>query len=409
LSACSTLFAVHEQQERADQIVVISGIVDTDYQARGPLIVGLLAEGSSGPYLVDHFVAEKPGPWLFGVGPGSYWLAAYEDADADGRYDDEPALRGHRDKPLRVAAGDRLTGIELRIPRQGRFADRNFELADLAARDVADQHTVSLWNLSVAGEVTTLDDPRFDRDIANAGMWRYYDFLLKAEAGVYFLQEYDPDKIPVLFVHGIVGTPRDFTQAIAALDRERFQPWVFYYPSGARLESLATILTQLFVRLRIQYGFERAAVVAHSMGGLVTRQFVLQDYETNGTKVVEAYVTVSSPLGGMAVAGDAVKRSPVVVHSWSGLAPGSDYLDGLFYMDPATRSARRRLPPHIAYHMLFGFHGSSGDGVVAISSQLRLEAQEEARSLRGFDETHTGILSNPAALARLNEILAAVD
>ena len=69
----------------------------------------------------------------------------------------------------------------------------------------------------------------------------------------------------------------------------------------------------------------------------------------------------------------------------------------------------RRLPPHIAYHMLFGFHGSSNDGVVALSSQLRLEAQEEARSLRGYDDTHMGILSDPAALAHLNQILAEVE
>ena len=57
--------------------------------------------------------------------------------------------------------------------------------------------------------------------------------------------------------------------------------------------------------------------------------------------------------------------------------------------------------------MLFGFHGGdSSDGVVALASQLRPEAQEEARSLRGFDATHTGILASPAAAARLGEILA---
>ena len=56
--------------------------------------------------------------------------------------------------------------------------------------------------------------------------------------------------------------------------------------------------------------------------------------------------------------------------------------------------------------MLFGFHGDSGDGVVAIASQLRPEAQEEARSLRGFDATHVGILEDAAAISRVNEILS---
>jgi hypothetical protein len=58
--------------------------------------------------------------------------------------------------------------------------------------------------------------------------------------------------------------------------------------------------------------------------------------------------------------------------------------------------------------MLFGFKGESGDGTVTIASQLRPEAQEEARTLRGFDETHTGIVASPAVAAHLGEILATV-
>jgi len=205
----------------------------------------------------------------------------------------------------------------------------------------------------------------------------------------------------------MAGTPLDFAPLIDALDHTRFQPWVFYYPSGARLESLSALLTQLFVRLRVQYGFKRAAVVAHSMGGLVAREFLLQDYETNAADVVRTFVTISSPLGGMASAGKGVESSPIVVRSWYGLAPGNMYLDGLFYEDPAAKTRRRRLPAAMSYHLLFGFRGSgSNDGIVALSSQLRPEAQEEARSERGFDETHTSILQSSAVAARLNQILA---
>ena len=60
----------------------------------------------------------------------------------------------------------------------------------------------------------------------------------------------------------------------------------------------------------------------------------------------------------------------------------------------------------MAYHMLFGFRGGLERWVGGDASQLRLEAQEEARSERGFDETHMGILRSPFAAARLNEILA---
>jgi pimeloyl-ACP methyl ester carboxylesterase len=406
-SGCSTILAVREQQRRADQNAVISGTVTTDHEPRGPLIVGLLSQDKSGPFLLDHFVTEKPGPWIFAVAPGTYWLGAFEDIDGDGRYDEEPALRPDPKQPIALASGQKLEGVELRIPLQGRFTRDKFTLSDLQARDSADQHHVSVFALSVAGQVTTLADPRFSREVATKGMWQFYDFLLDTRPGIYFLQAYDPTKIPVLFVHGIAGTPLDFAPLIDRLDRTRFQPWVFYYPSGARLENLAALLTQLFVRLRMQHGFDRAAVVAHSMGGLVTRGFLLQDYETNAADVVRTYVTISSPLGGMASAGKGVEVSPIVVRSWYGLAPGSEYLDGLFYEDPAGKTKRRRLPRTMSYHLLFGFRGAGpDDGIVALSSQLRHEAQEEAHTERGFDETHTSILQSAAVADYLNEVLA---
>jgi hypothetical protein len=110
----------------------------------------------------------------------------------------------------------------------------------------------------------------------------------------------------------------------------------------------------------------------------------------------------------MASAGEGIEKSPIVVRSWYGLAPRGEYLDGLFYDDPQQRKVRRRLPDTVAYHLLFGFKGGATDGVVAVASELRPEAQEEARSVRGYDEDHVGILASPAVAARVNEILAEV-
>jgi pimeloyl-ACP methyl ester carboxylesterase len=406
VTGCSTLLAVRGQQERAAVTAFVSGTVSTTQPPTGPLIVGILARGESGEtYLLDHFVAEKPGPYVFAVAPGKYWLGAFEDVNRDGNYEDEPALRPSLATQIELAPGQRLRGVDLVIPFEGRFARTKFGLADLQARSPVDQQRVSAFALSVDGEITTLDDKRFARKVATDGLWKFYDFILTTQPGIYFLEEYDPKKIPVLFVHGIGGTPREFRAMIAALDHTRFQPWVYYYPSGMYLEYSASLLTQLFVRLRVQYGFKKAAVVAHSMGGLVSRQFVLQDYETSGTEVVRTFVTIASPLGGMESAGKGVESSPIVVHAWEGLAPGSQFLEGLYYSD-AEKTQRRKLPKHVDYHLLFGFiDGSSSDGVVALSSQLRGEAQQEARTERGFEEGHRTILKSPAVAARLNEIL----
>lgn len=411
LSGCSTILAVREQQSKLDARAVIGGTVRTEGRdARGPLIVGIAAKGEGGFRLVDHFVSEKGGSWVIAVEPGTYWAFAFEDADGDGRYDDEPVYRPGDGDAVVLGPGQHRLDLDLPIRDDVRFVNRPFSVQDVQLRGQEQQQTYSLYAMSVAGEQVTLDDPRFAREVATSGMWKPYDFLRKAHPGIYFLEPYDPSRIPVLFVHGIGGTPTEFRDLVASLDRSRFQAWVAYYPSGGRLDGLSRWLAQMFVRLRTRHRFGRAAVVAHSMGGLVARGFLLEDFETSGSDSVRTFVTIASPLGGMPSAGKGVENSPVVLRSWHGLAPGSDFLDGLFYSDLPSRTQRRRLPPSMTWHLMFAYRGGglsgSSDGVVPLSSQLRREAQKEAVSVRGYDETHTSILASPAVAEQLNEILA---
>jgi len=52
--------------------------------------------------------------------------------------------------------------------------------------------------------------------------------------------------------------------------------------------------------------------------------------------------------------------------------------------------------------------GGPNDGTVPVASELAPLAQEQARHLRGFPETHTSILSSPAVSAALNRALAGI-
>jgi pimeloyl-ACP methyl ester carboxylesterase len=410
VGGCSTLFAVNEQQKLADTNCIISGTVTTEKPARGPLVVGLFRHVNDEYLLVDYFTASKPGDWMLAVQPGTYWVAAFEDANRDGAYEDEPFYRPDEAHPLVLASGQNVSGLDVVIPFAGRARrEGHLTLSGMMARGDDEQKARSLFALSKVGEVAALVDPRFSQASAELGMWKFYDFLLSGRAGIFFLEPYDPKRIPVLFVHGVNGTPLNFQTLISKLDRTRYQPWVLFYPSGSRLDMLVTWLDELFTRLELKLQLGEAVVVSHSMGGLVARGFVLRHHETSAKDPIRMLVTISSPLGGMASAGKGVQNSPIIIRSWYGLAPGSEYLDGLFYRDPGTRRERRRLPESIAYHMMFGFKGKdSSDGVVQLSSQLRPEAQEEAASVRGYDETHVGILDSPEVSTRLNEILAEV-
>ena len=74
------------------------------------------------------------------------------------------------------------------------------------------------------GQITTLDVKIFARENGSTGYWKPLTFLRDFGIGVYLLEPYDPDKIPVLFVHGAVGTPAGWKKLVATMDRTKFQP-----------------------------------------------------------------------------------------------------------------------------------------------------------------------------------------
>jgi hypothetical protein len=56
-------------------------------------------------------------------------------------------------------------------------------------------------------------------------------------AGIYMLEPYDPDRIPVILIHGLTSIPQMWLPTISAIEsdpklRGRYQFWVFAYPTG---------------------------------------------------------------------------------------------------------------------------------------------------------------------------------
>jgi hypothetical protein len=98
-----------------------------------------------------------------------------------------------------------------------------------------------------------------------------------------------------------------------------------------------------------------------------------------------------------------VKYSPVVVDVWRDMAPGSDYLQSLFAV---------ALPKETKFHLMFAFHrksasfGESDDETVSVASALGSRAQREAVRIYGFDDSHNGILEDPATSTLLDRLLA---
>lgn len=265
---------------------------------------------------------------------------------------------------------------------------------------------ISLGQVSHVGEMASLDEPRFADDRAKQSLWRPLDFLIDGNAGLYFLEPYAANKMPVLFVHGINGTPRNFNYLIEQLDRSRYQPWVVYYPSGAHIDNVGRYIEQMLRQLQAKYRFDKMAVVAHSMGGLVSRSFLLHHFDEASNLAVPLFITISTPWNGHAAAQLGVEHAPTPVYSWIDLAPGSRFLQELFYTGKANDAPRRSLPKTTEKHLLFSFIDSeAGDGTVSLASQLRPEAQQEADRLYGYQQSHMGILNTPDTVKVVNQLL----
>jgi pimeloyl-ACP methyl ester carboxylesterase len=394
----------------------IDGTVATEHTSESPLMVVLLPASALDASkwdeleIVDHFFRERAGSYVFYVAPGSYVLAAFEDVNADGNFDpDEPLLGGPELGAFDVTAGQTQT-FDLLIPTLGRAekpADGPIDITGVQARSLQGQASTSLWQLLTKGAVADLSDERFGPTSGPLGLWEPLNAAIRVGGGIFFTEPYDPDRIPVLFVHGISGYPQEFRAIIDSLDRDTFQAWFYFYPSGFRVQGVAKWGAETMRELQIRHGFDEFAVVAHSMGGLVSRSLILQHASLSERGDARLLLTISTPWGGHKAAEKGVKRSPVIVECWIDIAPSSDFLEELFWRD-GDRDTPRTLPDATAFHMLWGYGGPNNntDGVVSIASQQRAEAQAQANSNRSYAENHTSILQSDEVKAQINSILA---
>ena len=138
-------------------------------------------------------------------------------------------------------------------------------------------------NHSAAGDHLKLRAKHFSKT-GFASMVR--PFSLSRQPQIYLLDPYDPNKIPLLMVHGLQSTPVEFAALVNSLRadpeiRSKYQIWQFYYASGtpvlvnaaALRDSLAQTIHTVDPSDHDAAG-KRIVVVGHSMGGVISHTLV---------------------------------------------------------------------------------------------------------------------------------------
>ena len=394
LPACS-MVRLKEDLAEYSQFATIQGTITSPFGVPFPICVAAVTNGLEGPVVRAYDVLSQDPHFIFKVPPGKYTVIAYHDPGTDLTYRiDQPA--GALDSYFDATPGALVTDLTVQVQPHAEAVVAKLVQTATAHKD---QY---IFIKNSKGERIDFKSDNFSRASAAVGFWEPVHFLTTIDSGVFFAEPFEPDKTPVLFVHGANGTPLDFQTLSGRLDSSRYQAWFAYYPSGLSLEISAIYLKRTLAKLQHELGFRHVDIIAHSMGGLVARRMILELAADGYDDLVSHFISISSPWSGHVAAGLGVEHSPEIVPSWRDIAPGSTYLVELF---------KQHLPRTLNYSLLFGYRGetslimANNDGVVELSSVLRAEAQDEAKLIRGFNASHTGILELPEVA---NEIAAAL-
>lgn len=412
LTSCANFRNLGKDLKLLDDDYRISGVIENADSQNVPVKV-VIAEWDRTTNQVfsgDVVDLTTGGVFMFMVkSPLNQYVAAYADADRNGKYNPGEPFWVHRSADGNPAPVE-LDPSRRKVRVRGKLATSE---PVPAAMIQAMTHAVAAQGVEkfitrqgvrfAVGEKANLNDPRFAATRGENGLWTPATFAIQSGFGIYFLKNYDPSKIPVLFVHGAAGSPQDWRFAMERLDNKIYQPWFYVYPSGMRLDQAAASLNDGVTLLHQRYAFRRLDVAAHSMGGLVARDFILRNTLADGQDYIRTFVTFSSPWDGHEAAAMGVKYAPEVVPSWRDMEHGSDFLTTLF---------DRHLKGRVDHHLFYSHRATrspilppENDGTVSVASQLRKEAKADAVEIRGFDEDHISILSSRDALNAGKKIL----
>lgn len=170
----------------------IVGRIQVKCKGTGPVIVAACSMGEE-IKISNYTVLHDSGEYEIGLSKGEYYVFAYRDENSNLVYDEGEAA-GHYGNPEMVDARkvNVVYDIDIVIPEEGIAIEipRGFKISSVRPKKLRSRQ---------AGAITDLDDELFSRENGIKGFWEPYSFFEKFGGNIVFLEEYDPEKTPVLF------------------------------------------------------------------------------------------------------------------------------------------------------------------------------------------------------------------
>ena len=326
------------------------------------------------------------------VPEGTYEIYFFADLDRNG-YFEANEMVGRSPQPVSVRKENVRDGLSI----WGQTYTLDFDNPQRASL------AISIKTRQNSYVYESLDDEFFDPKYGEIGLYDPKVFMAHTQQYIFSFETVNERKTHVIFVHGSGGTPRDFKFLVEGLNRERYQPWFYFYPSGMPLKKLGANLANI-----IRYSSARELkkplsiiIVAHSMGGLVGLSTLNQLSGEDAAKFIKGYISFNSPYGGIEEATAGVKHAPAVVPAWRDVAAGSEFLNEMY------RGGAIRMFPS---YLFFGYKtGASGDGTITLQSQLEGNVHLRAFKSYGFNATHDGILRDEQVRQVFLQALADIE
>ena len=213
--------------------------------------------------------------------------------------------------------------------------------------------------------------------------------------GLYMVQPYDPDRIPLILVHGLISTPRMWRSVINELEtdpefRKRYQCWLFGYPTGNPPAYSALRLREELAKVRTLHPESPDFVlVGHSMGGLLSRMqattVTREDWNAIGEDKAKKFFRSVQP-------GDLVDQAT------------------RFRANPHVVRVIFICTPHRGSEMAVGTLGSIGSKLIALPGNLTIAMTKSVGDSIGMLTGAPGRLPNSVdGLSPKNPLLKVLD